>query len=310
MGKGPKRPRRFSTLSGDMAAMHSFLRLLRLKQFTKNLFVFAPLIFSKRLFDWNSFFEVFVGFLLFCLASSSLYIFNDIMDIESDRQHPEKKLRPLPSAEVSVGLATTAAVTLGVACLLSSFLLSAGFGVMVLLYFVINVCYSIILKHLVILDVMVIAAGFVLRVLAGAAIVNIYPSNWLIICTILLSLFLGFSKRRHELVMLGGDSVLHRKVLAHYSPYFLDQMISVVTAATVMSYLLYTVSDQTIAYFGTRHLIWTVPFVLYGIFRYLYLVHQKEEGSDPAELTLKDGPLLIDIILWAASCILIIYVLK
>jgi 4-hydroxybenzoate polyprenyltransferase len=157
---------------------------------------------------------------------------------------------------------------------------------------------------------MVIAAGFVLRVLAGAVIVDIHPSNWLIICTILLSLFLGFSKRRHELVMLGDDSSLHRKVLEHYSPYFLDQMISVVTATTVMSYLLYTVSDQTIAFSGTRHLIWTVPFVLYGIFRYLYLVHQKEEGSDPSELMLKDMPLLIDIVLWIASCILIIYVVK
>ncbi len=294
----------------DDSLMKSLLMLLRVKQFNKNLFVFAPLIFSKRLFDWHSFSDVFVGFLLFCLASSSVYIFNDIKDIESDRQHPKKRFRPLPSGKVSVMVAIIVSATLGVVCLVFSFFLGAQFGFIVLSYMIISVFYSIILKHLVILDVMVIAAGFVLRVLGGAAIVNIYPSNWLIICTILLSLFLGFSKRRYELVLLGDAPGLHRKVLEHYSPYFLDQMISVVTAATVMSYMLYTVSEQTVVFFGTRHLIWTVPFVLYGIFRYLYLVHQKEEGSDPAEIMLKDKALLIDIFLWALSCILIIYFFK
>ena len=283
---------------------------MRLKQFNKNLFVFAPLVFSKRLFDWHSFFDVFVAFILFCLASSSVYIFNDIKDIESDRQHPQKRFRPLPSGEVSVTVARILSAALGIVCLIFSFLLSTQFAFTILIYIIINVFYSIVLKNIVILDVMVIAAGFVLRVLGGAVIVDIYPSSWLIICTILLSLFMGFSKRRHELVLLSEDSALHRKVLEHYSPYFLDQMISVVTAATVMSYMLYTVSDQTVVFVGTRHLIWTVPFVFYGIFRYLYLVHQKEEGSDPAELMIKDRPLLIDILLWAVSCILIIYVFK
>ena len=290
--------------------MKSLLKLMRLKQFNKNLFVFAPLVFSKRLFDWHSFFDVFVAFILFCLASSSVYIFNDIKDIESDRQHPQKRFRPLPSGEVSVTVARILSAALGIVCLIFSFLLSLQFGLTVLIYIIINLFYSIALKNIVILDVMVIAAGFVLRVLGGAVIVDIYPSSWLIICTILLSLFMGFSKRRHELVLLSEDSALHRKVLEHYSPYFLDQMISVVTAATVMSYMLYTVSDQTVVFVGTRHLIWTVPFVFYGIFRYLYLVHQKEEGSDPAELMIKDRPLLIDILLWAVSCILIIYVFK
>ena len=290
--------------------MKSLLKLMRLKQFNKNLFVFAPLVFSKRLFDWHSFFDVFVAFILFCLASSSVYIFNDIKDIESDRQHPQKRFRPLPSGEVSVTVARILSAALGIVCLIFSFLLSLQFGLTVLIYIIINLFYSIALKNIVILDVMVIAAGFVLRVLGGAVIVDIYPSSWLIICTILLSLFMGFSKRRHELALLSEDSALHRKVLEHYSPYFLDQMISVVTAATVMSYMLYTVSDQTVVFVGTRHLIWTVPFVFYGIFRYLYLVHQKEEGSDPAELMIKDRPLLIDILLWAISCILIIYVFK
>ena len=290
--------------------IRSLFTLLRLRQFNKNLFVFAPLVFSKRLFDWNSFYEVFIGFLLFCLASSSVYIFNDIKDIDSDRKHPEKRFRPLPTGEVSIKLALSSSILLGSVCLLVSFLLDLKFGLIVLSYMIVNILYSIILKDLVILDVMVIAVGFLLRVLAGAAIVNIYPSNWLVICTILLSLFLGFSKRRHELFLLTGNSSLHRKVLEHYSPYFLDQMISVVTAATVMSYMLYTISEETIKFFGTRHLIWTVPFVLYGVFRYLYLVHQKEEGSDPAELMFKDKALLIDVLLWTVSCILVIYVFK
>lgn len=290
--------------------IRSLFTLLRLRQFNKNLFVLAPLVFSKRLFDWNSFYEVFIGFLLFCLASSSVYIFNDIKDIDSDRKHPEKRFRPLPTGEVSIKLALSSSILLGSVCLLVSFLLDLKFGLIVLSYMIVNILYSIILKDLVILDVMVIAVGFLLRVLAGAAIVNIYPSNWLVICTILLSLFLGFSKRRHELFLLTGNSSLHRKVLEHYSPYFLDQMISVVTAATVMSYMLYTISEETIKFFGTRHLIWTVPFVLYGVFRYLYLVHQKEEGSDPAELMFKDKALLIDVLLWTVSCILVIYVFK
>jgi len=290
--------------------MKRFFKLLRFKQISKNLFVFAPLVFSKRLFDWNSFSAVCIGFLLFCLASSSAYIFNDVKDIESDRQHPKKKFRPLPSGELSVKYALGLAMLLCSICLPGSFLLDLNFGLIIVGYIIINVLYSIVIKHIVILDVMAIAAGFVLRVLAGAAIIKAYPSNWLIICTILLALFLGFSKRRHELVLLTGDSHLHRKVLEHYSPYFLDQMISVVTAATVMSYMLYTVSEETIRFFGTRHLIWTVPFVLYGIFRYLYLVHKMEEGGDPAELMTKDKPLLVNILLWALSAIMIIYVIK
>jgi len=272
--------------------------------------VFAPLVFSRRLFDRWAFLEVLAGFLIFSLAASSVYIFNDLTDIESDRRHSEKKSRPLPSGEISTQIAILISAVLCALSLAVSFLMDRQFGFIVLSYIIINALYSIILKHLVIIDVMVIAASFVLRVLAGAAIVRVYPSNWLIICTILLSLFLGFSKRRRELILLTDNANSHRQVLEHYSPYFLDQMISVVTATTVMSYMLYTVSDETIKFFGTRQLLWTVPFVLYGIFRYLYLVHQKEGGGDPSEIVLKDKPLLINILLWGISCISLIYVFK
>lgn len=245
--------------------------------------------------------EVLFGFFLFCIASSSVYIFNDIRDQQSDRQHPRKKYRPISSGKISIPLAMNISITLGIISLVVSFYARATFGWIILVYIALNVLYSLILKQVVILDVMTIAAGFILRVIGGAEIVEIYPSNWLIICTILLSLFIGFSKRRHELVILSANANNHRTVLRDYSSYFIDQMIGVVTAATVMSYMLYTVSNETVNFWGTRHLIWTIPFVLYGIFRYLYLIHQKNEGGDPAELVLKDIPILLNVLLWAIS---------
>jgi len=290
--------------------MISSLKLLRINQWIKNLFMFAPLMFSKQIFRPQAFIEVFLGFVIFSLASSSVYIFNDLQDINSDKQHPQKKNRPLPSGKISQQTAARAAIFLSVISLGASFYIDSTFGFIVLTYIIINVFYSIILKHLVILDVMVIAAGFVLRVLAGAAVVKVYPSNWLLICTTLLALFLGFSKRRHELVILAGSAYSHRKVLEHYNTHYLDQMIAIVTAATVMSYMLYTVSEETVKFFGTRQLIWTVPFVFYGIFRYLFLIHKKEKGGDPAEIMIQDKPLLINLFLWIISVIIIIYVIK
>ena len=290
--------------------MISSLKLLRINQWIKNLFMFAPLMFSKQIFRQQAFIEVSLGFVIFSLASSSVYIFNDLQDINSDKQHPQKKNRPLPSGKISRQAAARVAIFLSVISLGTSFYIDSTFGFIVLTYVIINVFYSIILKHLVILDVMVIAAGFVLRVLAGAAVVKVYPSNWLLICTTLLALFLGFSKRRHELVILADSAYSHRKVLEHYNTYYLDQMIAIVTAATVMSYMLYTVSEETVKFFGTRQLIWTVPFVFYGIFRYLFLIHKKEKGGDPAEIMIKDKPLLINLLLWIISVIIIIYVVK
>jgi 4-hydroxybenzoate polyprenyltransferase len=287
--------------------MKNFLQLLRIHQWNKNLFIFAPLVFSKRLFESQSFLTVLIGFFLFSLASSSVYIFNDIRDIENDRQHPKKQHRPIVSGKISKPFAISLSIILGTVSFIASLYLKPAFGWIVLGYLILNLLYSMTLKRVVILDVMTIAGGFVLRVMAGAEIVAVYPSSWLIICTILLSLLLAFSKRRHELVLLTDRANNHRPVLKHYSSYFLDQMIAVVTAATVISYMLYTVSEDTVQFFGTRHLVWTVPFVLYGIFRYLYLMHQKKESGDPLEAVFGDIPMLVNVFLWVVTCIAIIY---
>jgi len=280
---------------------------MRPLQWIKNLFLFAALVFSGHLFIAHDVLRIFLGFFCFSLAASGVYLVNDITDLERDRLHPVKSSRPLPSGALSISAAITASVILTLAALAGAFLLERNFGLILLTYVLINVVYSIRLKNVVILDVMTIAAGFVLRVVGGAAIIEVPTSEWLIICTVLLSLFLGFSKRRHELTMLETDADDHRSVLQHYSPYFLDQMIGIVTASTVMSYVLYTISEDTVHKFGTKNLIFTVPFVLYGIFRYLYLVHKKEEGGDPTRLAISDRPLLANMILWICAASVIIY---
>lgn len=280
---------------------------MRLQQWVKNFFIFAALIFSRHLFHLNEVVITCIGFLFFSLVNSGVYLFNDIVDIEKDKLHPIKSKRPLPSGKLSIGTARTVSLILMIAGLSGGFYLKKEFGIIALLYTIINVFYTYKLKEVVILDVMTIAAGFVLRVVAGAVLIDVYISEWLIICTVLLSLFLGFSKRRHELSTLENDANAHRAVLQSYSPYFLDQMIGIVTAATVMSYTLYTVSERTVHEFGTPHLIYTVPFVLYGIFRYLYLVHKKEEGGDPTKIVLTDTPLLLNVIVWVLTASIVIY---
>ena len=280
---------------------------MRLQQWIKNLFLFAALVFSGHLFRTPDVALVCIGFFFFSFAASGVYIFNDIIDIQQDRLHPIKSKRPLPAGKLSVPVARTASIFLILVGVASSFLLKRDFGIAITSYVVLNVLYSLKLKEVVILDVMTIAAGFVLRVVAGALLIGVPTSEWLIICTILLSLFLGFSKRRHEITILEEQANTHREVLKQYSPYFLDQMISIVTASTVMSYTLYTISDETVKKFNTNLLIYTVPFVLYGIFRYLYLIHKKEEGGNPTKIALTDVPLLVNIILWIATASLIIY---
>ncbi|MFI5252451.1 MAG: decaprenyl-phosphate phosphoribosyltransferase [Bacteroidota bacterium] len=280
---------------------------MRLHQWIKNLFIFAALVFSIHLRDINDILLTIGGFFCFSFASSGVYLFNDIADLESDKLHPTKSKRPLPSGKITTSTAWMSSVILFLIGGLAAFALRPAFGVIIVLYVVMNVCYSYVLKNVVILDVMTISAGFVLRVLGGALLIDVPPSEWLIMCTILLSLFLGFSKRRHELTLLDSHANSHRSVLEQYSPYFLDQMIGIVTASTVMSYALYTMSEETIHKFNTRNLIYTLPFVLYGIFRYLYLVHKSEEGGNPSKLALTDKPLLTNIILWIISIIVIIY---
>ena len=280
---------------------------MRPQQWIKNLFLFAALVFSGHLFISGDFARILLGFVFFSLSAGGVYMFNDIADLERDKLHPVKSRRPLPSGRMSIGFAYGASLVLLAAGLAGSWILEPRFFGIMVTYIAVNVLYSLYLKNVVILDVMTIAAGFVLRVLGGAVIISVPTSEWLIICTVLLSLFLGFSKRRHELTMLESTADNHRSVLQHYSPYFLDQMIGIVTASTVMSYVLYTISEDTVQKFGTKNLLYTVPFVLYGIFRYLYLVHKRDEGGDPTRLALTDRPLLLNTILWICAASYIIY---
>lgn len=280
---------------------------MRLQQWIKNLFLFAALIFSGHLFNASDVLLTVVGFFTFSFLSSAVYIYNDIKDIESDKLHPVKSRRPLPSGVLAPQMAMAAAAVLAIVSVAVGFFLRRDFGIVLAAYLMLNVFYSLKLKNVVILDVMAIAAGFVLRVVGGAVLIQVPTSQWLIICTILLSLFLGFSKRRTELVTLKGETNPTRSVLGYYSPDFLDQMTGIVTATTVMSYALYTISEETVRKFGTTNLIYTVPFVLYGIFRYLYLVHKKTEGDDPTKTIFTDVPLLVNILLWTVVATWIIY---
>lgn len=280
---------------------------MRVQQWVKNLFLFVALVFSGHLVILNDVLRTVLGFLAFSCLSSAVYLFNDVADLENDRNHPVKMRRPLPSGNISKNTLLGMSAVLGIIGLSGGFALGREFGIVLTLYLLINILYSLKLKEVVILDVMAIAAGFVLRVAGGAVLIHVPMSQWLIVCTILLALFLGFSKRRTELVTVPDGSGPTRLVLGHYSPQFLDQMIGVVTATTVMSYALYTISEETVKKFGTQNLIYTVPFVLYGIFRYLYLVHKRTEGEDPTKTILTDGPMLVNILLWVVVVGAIIY---
>ena len=287
--------------------LRAILRSMRPAQWTKNLFVFAALIFAQKFFSVPLLFKSLAAFLVFCLISGGLYIFNDLRDREEDRAHPKKSQRPIARGEVSSSEALAAFLVLVGGSLAAAFFLNRNFFITVLVYVVLQLAYSLKLKQVVILDIFVIAAGFVIRVVAGGLVIAVPISSWLLICTTLLALFLAMSKRRHELVLLEEKAVDHRPILKEYSAYLLDQMIAVVTASTLIAYCLYTISPETVAKFGTEHLVWTSAFVLYGIFRYLYLVHQKGKGGSPEELVLQDKPLLLNVVLWIGAVILIIY---
>lgn len=289
------------------STLFQLIRAIRPKEWIKNVFVFAALIFSQNLFDPYSFIVSSLAFFLFCVLTGSVYLVNDLMDKEEDKQHPYKKKRPIASGKLKTSTASIAAVGLALFSLGMSAYLDLGFGIVAGIYLVSNIAYSRYLKHVVIIDVMIIALGFVLRAVGGAVVIDVEISPWLIICTTLLALFLGFAKRRHELILMKEDASDHRPILDEYSPYFLDQMTSVLTASTVVTYALYTMSAEVEAKLGTTHLNLTIPFVLYGIFRYLYLVHQKNKGGSPASLIINDKPLLINIGLWMITACFILY---
>src|SRR5262249_5496219 len=292
--------------SGRSLALNLLISL-RPGQWTKNLVIFAGLLFGRRLFDRSAVVDAIGAFVVFCALSGVVYLVNDIADRESDRQHPLKAKRPIASGALPVPVALGAAVALGTCGLTGAIALGRPFALVAAAYVLLQFAYSATLKHIVIIDVLTIAIGFVLRAVAGAAAVHVEFSHWLLVCTILLALFIALAKRRHEIVLLAGTAPTHRPILGEYSPYLLDQMIGVVTASTLMSYVFYTISPETQAKFGTPWLGLTIPFPLYGILRYLYLVHQREGGGSPADLLLTDRPLLACVALWALSVALIIY---
>jgi 4-hydroxybenzoate polyprenyltransferase len=280
---------------------------MRPRQWTKNLLVFAGLIFGQKLQDPHSIGLAVAAFGVFCILSSTVYLINDVRDRDADRLHPLKATRPIASGALGTGAALSAAAVLGSAALLGAFWIDRSFGIIASAYLALMGWYTLSIKHIVILDVLALSIGFVLRAAGGAVAVQVPFSNWLLLLTLLGALFLALSKRRAEMVALTGDAESHRKSLGEYSPYLLDQMIGVVTASTLLAYAFYTISPDTVQRFGTEHLLWTVPFPLYGIFRYLLLVHEKEGGGSPSDTLLEDRPVLICVALWAASVIAILY---
>jgi len=280
---------------------------LRPHQWTKNLVVFAGLIFGQRLFDSTSVIKAVSAFVLFCLMSGVVYLVNDIVDRRSDQQHPIKQRRPIASGALPLPVAFAAVIILGAVSLAGAAALGGAFALTAGSYLGLQVLYSGLLKHVVIVDVLTIAVGFVLRAVGGAVAVDVEISHWLLVCTILLALFIALAKRRHEIVLLADGASEHRPILGEYSAYLLDQMIGVVTASTLIAYVFYTISPETVTKFGTQWLELTIPFPLYGIFRYLYLVHRREGGGSPADMLLTDRPLMLCVALWAVAVAVILY---
>lgn len=284
-----------------------YLKLLRPHHWVKNGFVLAPLIFADLLLDVPSLILEFSAFTVFCLVSSAVYAFNDIFDREQDRNHPTKKNRPVASGEVSVKAAAALGTILMAAGLIGGVAIGKTFLVWVVFYLLLQFGYNISLKNIVILDILTIAMGFVIRAVAGSQAIDVVISPWLILCSLLIALFLGFAKRRQEIVLMGSEAAEHRSILGEYSIPLLDQLIGIVTAATIVCYAIYTLTPEVTQRLGSKYLILTLPFVLYGIFRYLYLVHMHDKGGSPTRDLLSDAPLLLSILLWTATSVALIY---
>jgi 4-hydroxybenzoate polyprenyltransferase len=290
-----------------MSLASNLIRSLRPRQWTKNLLVFAGLIFGEKLRDPHAVTQAVAAFAVFCALSGVVYLINDVRDRDADRQHPTKSKRPIASGALAPSTALGVASVIAIAAAAAAWWIGPTFFAIALSYLALLTLYSVQLKHMVLLDALAVAGGFVMRAAAGAAAVDVRVSHWLLVVTLLGALFLALSKRRAELVSLADGATAHRPTLAEYSPALLDQMISVVTASTLLAYAFYTISPETVAKFGTDRLVWTVPFPLYGIFRYLYLVHQRAGGGNPSETLIEDRPIQICIALWGAAILLILY---
>jgi len=291
----------------------ALLAALRPHQWTKNLVVLAawPLgtvegRLSKHLFDPQTAWHVLLAFAVFCGLSGAVYLLNDVTDVERDRLHPRKRFRPIASGQLSIRAALAAAFVLSLGCLAFSTTLGTGFAGAALTYLALNLLYSFWLKDVLIIDAISVSLGFVIRAVAGGLAIQVHIGDWLLICTILLALFMTLCKRRHELTSLSEGAANHRRILSEYSPYLLDQMIAVVTASCVTAYAFATTAQDTVEKYHTHRLVWTLPFVLYGIFRYLYLVHRKEQGGSPTDILLTDRPLLLDLFLWGLAIVAIV----
>lgn len=290
---------------------------LRPKQWTKNLVLFAGLVFSEQglLFTYEGWLHAFAGFILFCALAGCVYILNDLVDVEKDRVHPTKCERPIASGDLSILEAKSALIVLLIISLIGSWQLSGLFFSTALSYFMLNLAYSFKFKRIVILDVMTISFGFVLRAVAGVAALkaiepNIYISHWLLLATFMLSMFLGLAKRRQELANLSDNASKHRQILSQYSLAYIDQMTSILAATTIITYTFYSVSPETIHKFGTDKFIYTIPMVIYGIMRYLYIIHIQEKGDNPTEVLLSDKPLQMNLLLWGILVICVIHITK
>jgi 4-hydroxybenzoate polyprenyltransferase len=290
-----------------MAPWRDLVRGMRPRHLTKNILVFAPVVFARHMGDFGPAVSAVAGFLVFCGLSGAGYLLNDVVDREGDRLHKTKAGRPIAAGRLPIQTALAASALLYVVFLAAAFALHTNFGYVALLYAAVSVAYSLLLKNIVIVDLFTVAAGYVLRVVAGAVVIPVEISSWLLICTMLLSLFIALSKRSVEMRVLQEDAVGHRKTLAEYNPYLLDQMTAVITSALLVAYTLYTRSPETVVKFQTGNLVYTVPFVLYGIFRYLYLVHIKEGYHTLERVLVTDKPMIINLVLYALVVWWVVY---
>jgi 4-hydroxybenzoate polyprenyltransferase len=284
----------------------ALIRSLRPEQWVKNGFVLAPLVFSGMLDDPSMWASSAIAVAAFCAASSAVYLVNDIIDREADRQHPGKCSRPIASGEISVGAALAAAGALMALAMAAAWVLAGWFPAVLGSYMTLVILYSVVLKRVVFVDVLVLAAGFVLRVVGGAVAIDVPVSRWLLLCAYLLALYLALGKRRSELALLGDEAGTHREVLGHYTLGLVDQAISVVLGATVLAYTLYTVAPDTVAKVGSEGLMVTVPIVLYGLFRYLYLLHRSDLGGSPTRALVTDRPILVTVVVWLGVAAIVI----
>jgi len=296
-----------AVLAKNTTVWRPLLTSLRPYQWVKNSLLFGGLIFSRSLADTSAVWLTVGAFFSFCMASSGIYLLNDLRDLVEDRAHPLKRLRPLASGALNPTVAKATMAVLMVAALICGFRLRTNFGWTLLAYVLINLAYSIRLKRVVILEVMIVAVCFVVRAVAGAVVIGVSPSSWLVLCTLMLALLVGFGKRRHEKTLMNTSARNHRASLEQYTLQFLDLMMAISAGAAVVTYALYTMAEETVRRFGSGHLVLTVPFVVYGIFRYLFLIHQSSAGGDPSRLFVTDRPTIINCVLWISVVCVIVY---